>query len=405
MYDISVPINYDIILKPEDIAERKNWPPPRFVTRDDRMRVLDELHFGNYTSFTKDKHISPVNYFRAYNSRVSNMLMQTPPAIEVNNASIEAFFELITDMVAQGGALARWDGETLHAHEPRTWYPMVDGGHAFARAYTSPDAPSPGDDRINFIIVGPDGETVTQDYAYTTGSIGTLQSEAGLPTNSLVAVIPLRPRQGMWGTSKYEALLGPALEISKRFGHNSRLLDVYARPIPVFKGNRTDLENRYLDGPGDQDVTDADLDIDSAAADRELQRQLKLVEALIGVLEQDAIALNAEVVDLEFLQPSVAGVAASLAQIEEARTAVSDITGMPAFSGDYQPPSGESLKRQLLHFYAETRSIQTAIINALEPILDIPIVWEHVFDTFETSDSDARESSLNEAMSAFNGTV
>ena len=66
------------------------------------------------------------------------------------------------------------------------------------------------------------------------------------------------------------------------------------------------------------------------------------------------------------------------------KESIQSLTGLPSLAGPHQPPpSGEALKRVLLHFYAETLAMQNNIRAAFERILGVPVEWRHIFEVME----------------------
>ena len=93
------------------------------------------------------------------------------------------------------------------------------------------------------------------------------------------------------------------------------------------------------------------------------ERRQAILDGQIGVLEEETVFLPGELVGVNFLQPDVSGIGASLSQVAEMKEAIQTLTGLPSLTGT-SVPSGEALKRVFLHFYAESAAMQTDVTNA-----------------------------------------
>ena len=180
-------------------------------------------------------------------------------------------------------------------------------------------------------------------------------------------VVPRPPSAGIWGSAKYPELCDPIIEIARRLSRNSRLLDLYSGPVPVFKASEPDAATRY-------GVADTDTDDES----RE-----KILKGQIGQFEQETVFLPDDLVGVSFLQPQIQGVSTALQQVAEMKEAISSLTGLPSLTGGASVPSGEALKRVFLHFYAESSALQTTLTDAFSSLLGVEVTWEHVFDQME----------------------
>ena len=78
-------------------------------------------------------------------------------------------------MTRYGGAVLGWDGETLRAYDPISWYPMVDGD-VFVRPFTSVEAADANSDAVNVLAVSDGWQSRTSStYDWQSGEIGKLQ--------------------------------------------------------------------------------------------------------------------------------------------------------------------------------------------------------------------------------------
>ena len=304
-----------------------------------------------------------VNYFHSYSTKLANLLlMSNPQAGDV--ALSQPAYDALVDMTRYGGAILGWDGETLRAYDPISWYPMVDGD-VFVRPFTSEAAPDANYDAVNVLEVPRDGDAQSSTYDWQTGQIGGLRTAEAFETIA-VAVVPRSPTIGIWGTAKYAELCDPIIEIARRFSRNRRLLDLYSGPVPVFQASTPDAETRY----------------GVAAGDTEDEKRQKILEGQIGSLEEETLFLPDELVGVSFLQPDVTGITVSLAQVAEMKEAVQMLTGLPTLTGASMP-SGEALKRVFLHFYSESAAMQIDLQDAISQLLGVEVEWEHIFDQME----------------------
>lgn len=372
-------ISFDIFLAPAEMeaGRQTQWPPNRFADRDRRLLDLENLWYGNFNDFltmpSEESSAIVVNLFLSYSTKLADLLtMEKPQGIEIRLA-----YDAIIDMSRYGGAILReMDGE-LDVADPTTWYPVSDGGHAFVVPIVSDQATDSTPDRAEVWVFS--GERYEMDVrAYSHGYLGGAVEE-GPSGSGRIGLVPRKPTVGdLWGTSKYTEIFGPCLEITNRAHRNSRVLDLNGRPIPVMTISDTDAEGRF----------NIDTDEDS---DEDVIR--KIQAGGVDINQEEVIRLPDDVRDFKFEQPNVGGVQVALMQIEKMQQAVAQLTGMPSLSGEFQPPSGESLKRILLHFYAETRSLQNDLIEAIQRDFGITVTWEHIFDVLEARDLErAREA-------------
>ena len=345
-----------------DLGENVNFPPDRFRLRDQRLVALNKLWKGDFSDYQIQYEVS-VNYFHSYSTKLANLLLMSNP--EAGGVPIsQPAYDALVDMTRYGGAVLGWDGDTLRAYDPISWYPMVDGD-VFVRPFTSVEASDANHDAVNVLVVPRDGDAESRTYDWQSGQIGKFRESESAGVIE-VAVVPRSPTNGIWGTAKYTELCDPIIEIARRFSRNRRLLDLYSGPVPVFQASTPDAETRY----------------GVAASDTEDEKRRAILEAQIGSLEEETIFLPDELVGVSFLQPDVEGVLTSLAQVAEMKEAVQMMTGLPSLTGASMP-SGEALKRVFLHFYSESAAMQIDLRAAISLLLGVEVTWEHIFDQME----------------------
>ena len=364
-------VTFDIFLGDGEVATGRQFPPHRFYTRDQRLQDLENLWLGKFDNFldtTNDGvQVINVNYFHSYSTKLANLLLMSEP----EGIGADVLYDALIDMSRFGGCIIRdMDGE-YDVGDPLTWYPASDGSHYFVVPVISDKAETPMPDQVevwHFVDQRYEMNLYSYQHNRIGGDLGVKESGTGD-----MIVVPRKPTIGdMWGNAKYLEIFGPCLEISNRANRNSRVLDLNGRPIPVMTISDADAEERF----------NIDVDNDS---NEEVMR--KIEQGGLDINKQETIHLPNDVRDFKFEQPNVDGVNVALAQIDTMQKMISQLTGLPSLSGEYQPPSGEALKRELLPFYAETSAMQNDLIEALEE-LNVTVVWDHVFDVLEREDLD-----------------
>ena len=359
-------ISFDLTLSIDEIRPNAAFPPARFKLRDERLEALAKLWRGDFSSY-KLKYEVLVNYCRAHTLRLANMLLMSRP--EAGDVDLyQAAFDSIIDQDRFGGCILRWDGDEMTAPDPQTWYVLEEGGHVFARTYVSARSPSALADRINFVFVL-DDFSFSEVYHWNRTTIGERIEEEESPVqHSFIEVVPRPPTNGIWGAAKYIELSDPVAEVARRYGKNSRVLDLYTNPLPTFKQSTMDADDKW--GVTEDDTTE--------------EAQAKIIKGIEGLIEAGAVSLEDIVTDFSFIQPSVSGVDQSNRQVDQMKESIAALTGMPSLTGPFQPAkSGEALKRELLPLYAESLAMQEGVRMAMERLLGIPVTWIHYFDTIE----------------------
>ena len=82
-------------------------------------------------------------------------------------------------------------------------------------------------------------------YRWDNGRLGRLlgQVERG---SGQVVVVPRDPKAGIWGTAKYYELYPVVAELAKRLSMNSRVLDLFAKPVPIFRSRIMTHDRRLV---------------------------------------------------------------------------------------------------------------------------------------------------------------
>ena len=376
-------VSFDVYAIPNDLQPGRTWPPNRFQTRNDRLADLRGLWAGQLPRGV-DLGPNPVvwNGWRSYSLRLANMLIASPPEVPQQledpaegvepvdaplgqlNPLEDLAFDAIIDMTRFGGVVLVGYDDGIAVIDPASWYPGEEGEHYIVRTYLEVDPQNPEaveDNRIEITMIA-DTSITTYTHAFQGH---TIREVLGAPMVGMGAleVVPRDPRMGIWGASKYLELYSPIVEICRRYSRNSRILDLYSGPVPVFRQGDVDARARFGVQP------DEDDDV----------AQRKILEGQIGMLEADSISLPEDILDVSFLQPNVQGTTYALTQVHDLREQVRAMTGLPDLSG--QTVSGEALKRIFVDFYAESRALQNALRAALERLLGEPVVWDHLFDS------------------------
>ena len=380
-------VSFDILLTENDIQTGSDFPPNRLRKRDERMGQLEKMWLGDLSDFdiAPNYRVMPVtlNYFHNYATKLANLLLMSEPS----GITSETGYDCLLDMVRYGGsAIYLLDGVPATA-DALTWYPGVDY-HYLVSPYTSPEARDETPDMVSvwsFPIEGGTVEERTYQWSHSTGAAGAFGPPVSVESvgTGIMGTVPRMPRVGnLWGTAKFLELYGPVVEISNRMTRNSRVLDLNGRPIPVMVMADADA--------------DAEFDVDSDdSADAALD---KIEEGAVDILNREVVRLPDDVQDFKFEQPNVDGVRVSLEQIGDLRGVLADLTGLPSLDGDYMqsPASGEAIKRTLLHFYADTLTMQKSVIAGFEEI-GVTVTWEHIFDVMENQ-AQMRADQMQQAM-------
>ena len=193
-----------------------------------------------------------------------------------------------------------------------------------------------------------------------------LDTEAADPMR--LAVVARTPRAGIWGTSKYPELHAPIIEIARTYGRTSRTLRAVRQAHPglqVERAQRRAALRRGRERHGRREAPQA------------------ILAGQLGEIEEETLHLPNDLVDVSYLQPETDGVVHGIEQADAMGKAIEHLTGMPALTGEQQPPSGEALKRIFLHFYAETLALQESLVAGLSIVLGVDVPWLHIFDVLE----------------------
>ena len=359
---LSDDVSWDVYIRPEEVDENQTFPPNRFRQRDDRIEELTSLWRGELAGI--DLKTNPVipNLFYSYSTKVANLLTMSEPEAEGVDSGmlVNVAYDALVDMTRYGGALLmRLDNE-LSVPSPANWYPTRENGDYFVSAFLSDEADSNVLDRLDVIVVPPEGAADRMTYNWDAGVIGSLRGTEALGDAS-VRVVQRVPRAGVWGTPKYLEIFSVAAEIAKRYSMNSAVLDLYTKPVTIFKWSDVDAAARFA--PGVSDVA----------------KKREMIEA--GLIEQirgTTMQFDDSLLDLMIIQPSTQGIATALSQIDHLMEVFRDMTGIPNLQG--QTLTGEALKQLYVNFIAETRSMQNVLRNALADILETEINWPHIFE-------------------------
>ena len=382
--DLTKPVSFDVYARLDEIGPNKEWPPRRFLERDQRLDYLAGLYRGTLGPHVKlgTNAVSP-NLFKSYSTKLANILLMSEPTAEGVrviadtieeiedhdqprtvgdvNGLVSVCMDSLIDMTRFGGSLLLRLDESLLVPSPRNWYPTRADGDLLVRPYVSDFAPDSNADRVDVLHVV-EGASERTTYAWGDGQIGDLVEAQPLEDAQLEAVAR-DPRDGIWGTAKYLDMWPMIAEIARRYSTNSRVLDLFTSPAPIFR--QADMDARARFGVG--------------TTDTEAQAQQKIVDGQLGILEAATIHLPDDLLDIDFLQPQTEGVAHALSQVEACMEVLRDVAGFPNLQG--QTVSGEALKRVFIHFYAESSQIQTTLRLALERILNTEVEWPHIFDS------------------------
>ena len=356
-------VSFDIYLGDGEIGAGVSFPPERFRLRDARLAALNKLWKGDFSDYQIQYEVS-VNYFHSYSTKLANLLLMSNPVagdVEISQPAYDA----LVDMTRYGGAILGWDGETLRAYDPLSWYPMLDGD-VFVRPFTSVEAPDANFDAVNVLVAVSRRRrgvqhvrlAVRADWEAPGIRVGRADRRRARPPDADYRHM---------GDGEIRRTVRPDHRNSAAFlAEIGASLDLYSGPIPVFQASTPDAATRY----------------GVPASDTEDERRGKILAGQIGELEGESLHLPDELVGVSFLQPNVSGISVSLAQVAEMKEAVQMLTGLPTLTGASMP-SGEALKRVFLHFYSESAAMQIDLQAAISLLLGVEVEWEHIFDQME----------------------
>ena len=361
---LSDDVDFDVFLSPDDVREKYRFPPSRFDSRDHRLAQLDRLHRGDFSDWlTLPKDTIQTNLMNSYATQVANLLLMSPPSGDV---PVQPMFTALVDQIAFGGCvLVAMDG-TVTTVDPLDFYPDSDGGLWAVCPQLSDRADSPEPDMIEIIHIS-DGQGERAVFGWRNPELGTMMVDWENLGPAEWVTVPKAPQIGrLWGTSKYVSIAAQAVEIANRVTRNSRVLDLNGRPLLVVTQADADAEQIYNLG----DSTESE------------DGRKKLEKALTERNAEEVMFWGDSTQSIRFESPNVEGVRVALEQIQTLKEEIQFTTGLPDLSGDYQAPSGESLKRELLPFYAETLAMLNAMVEGLAAV-GINTEWPHIFDTIE----------------------
>lgn len=370
-------VSWDVYITADDIGPNQPWPPGRLRDRDRRIERLTRLWRGDYSTelaAVRTNIVAP-NLFAQYSTKMANLLTMTQPTTTGGGEDDRlpaVVYDALIDLTRYGGALLyHLDGD-LTVPAPSRWYPTRTSDYLI-RPTTSDTAQTSAADRVEVVHVA-GGEAVRDVYAWSPGQIGSLIASGDEMGDAELAVVPREPSRGIWGAAKYVEIYPAAIEIARRLSRNSRTLDLFARPLPVFRSSEFDSRSRFA----------------VPRSDSPAQAQAKILEGQLGMMVEETLHLPDDLIDVTYLQPDTSGISDSLAQVQSLLDVYRDVTGLPDLSG--QTLSGEALKRLFVHFFAETKALQQSLTAALSDLLDTQVTWEHVFDSDLVFSTDAGQS-------------
>ena len=374
-------VSFDVFARLDEVRPGTDWPLRRFTRRNTRLALLTNLWNGGWP---RDVVLGPNpvshNAFSAYSTRLANLLLLAEPrtGVElivgddydrpdgVGNDLQDVCYDALVDLTRYGGCILYRVGSEMTVMPPTRWYPLrgLDMHVFFVSWRDERDDPMEGTEptRCSFTVVA-DGMAVEQTHTYTPGHVGQLIEAPVEYDDVAVEVVPRDPRSGIWGRSKYVDIYSGVLEMARRYSNNSKILDRYSGPIPVFSASDLDTDARF----------------GVVATDTEAEAREKILEGQLGIIEEDTIHLPDSIQNVSYLQPNVQGVTYALTQVTDIREQLRDVTGLPDLSG--QTVSGDALKRLFVHFYAESGQMQLQLRLALERVLGQEVEWPHIFDT------------------------
>lgn len=396
-------VDFDIFLRENEIeANIVSWPPKRFADRDNRLNLLRRMYQGDFKSFLNERdrqHANlPVNYLRRFSTIYSEQLLLSSPEGPIPTETlVDVATDGIVGMTRDGGALI-WggegpDGPWLDTIDPRWWYPYEDGGGVIVETRISLLADGVIPDEAVVTEIKPTGETIQTVRGYRRGELLEPKDEPVELGISSVFESRTAPVLGRWGTSAYLDLAPPVVEIARTYGRISRAVRINGSPTLIYQANREDTKDR--------------LGIDDGTSEEQDDAIIRGLEEEYG---QDVVTQQIDAVKAEFLTIGSDAFEGMRNQIEDSKRFINHLSGLPQLVDTDDQPSGESLKRQMLPFYAKSMVVQNELRLTIEQALayalndaNVTIEWPHVFDTMEDQPSADGESRSNIDEESENG--
>ena len=252
------PVNWNTVTSADNIAQ---WPPQPLSDRLRRLRLYRDLFDGIMDSISDKALPVALNYFQRVPTGIADLLTaSTPisPVEELQGDLEEACYDGIVDMLRYGAALTWYNVFTgkLEVIDPRYWAPTERGWYYLEPSYSIVDGSI--DEALLYIQ---DGETLSaQNRRFLGGAhIGEMVGEEftdSAPDTLRMAV--RTPRVKGWGTSIFDVLTTPILEMSSRASANREVLDKFVNP-ELFYGVAPE-NYKDISAEGDDDSDPVDLD-------------------------------------------------------------------------------------------------------------------------------------------------
>ena len=365
------------VADPQTVLRDKHWPPKAMSERAMRMKQYRDLYDGEWASLNVMDMEVQVNLFRAVPVRVADILSMSEPTTgddDLDAAVSEAAYQAVVHMLSYGGAVYWTNPETglLEVLDPRWWFPTEDGW-----MYGVPlRSPVTGlVDRLQLRWQYGEVHDLSL-WRYAGGALTDRLDRSVVQMPDTAAVVANRPLQGNWGTSVFDDLASPCVELSHRETQVSAVLDKFVSPPLAARVSNAEMPDLA------PDITDDDTF---------QERQEKVGSALTREFGgSDVVTIPDQVQSLDAVvwDPRLGG---AMDMVDKMETTIEMIVKMPGLFNNFAEmaaDSGISMKRKMWSLYAVTQSTQVRQVQGANKSLaaagvSYRVDWPHPFDVLE----------------------
>ena len=353
------------------------WPPANVRDRIDRMKLYHNLFDGHVGLVTNYTSVSQ-NFFQAVPMRIAEELTSIEPEAP---APVDPFqlqdvcFDGVVHMFVYGGAIL-WtppadetgpaDVELL---DPRYWA-QTETGWLYVTPMSDPE--SGRVDRA--VVLGQAGDVLFSDVReFSTAALGPIRERLfQVAYEDTVAVAPMNPRRGEWGTSQFDVMGAAVVELGRVYTTASNVGKKFESPPIALRGNKADLLGTAppIDG-GDEGLT--------YEQEQELINE-RLEQTGLDFEDSDVVFLPEEIQDAQALTWD-AHLDAGFTQAQEMREMIQALTTVPGLFMTEQiaPASGVALRIVNRPFYSRSGSMQKRFIRAYRESSGVELTWPHPY--------------------------
>lgn len=362
-----------------DLAEGETsyrWPPQTLDARLQRMAFYYGLFDGALGLATEYTSVSQ-NFFQAVPVRIAEELLTIEPEAP---APVDPFrlqdvcFDGIVHMFVYGGAILWTPPPTeegpadVELLDPRYWVP-TESGWIYRVPIRNPE--SGAVDRAAVLMQ--QGDTLIEEVRDITNStLGSIVVGSSFTTvwEDTVAIAPMNPMRGSWGTSQFD-IMGPAVvELGRVYTTGSRVGQKFESPPITVRANKGDLLGSA------PEIADEGLTYEE---EQELINK-RLDETGLDFEDSDVVYLGDEIQDAQALTWD-AHLDAGFTQAQEMREMIQTLTTVPGLFMTEQiaPASGVALRIVNRPFFNRSGSMQKRFIRAYRESSGVELTWPHPY--------------------------